>query len=120
MATHNDTGKRGEELAAEFLVKKDYIILEKNWRRHYLEVDLICMDGDMLVLVEVKTRADLHHGLPEEAITRKKERHLIEAAELYIDLKEMENEIRFDIVSVWDEDGEVKINHIVEAFTGMG
>lgn len=120
MATHNETGKRGEEQAAAYLVKKGFFILEKNWRRNYLEVDLICLDGDSLVLVEVKTRADLHHGLPEEAVTKKKERHLMEAAELYLELKEMENEVRFDIVAVWEEEGKVRINHIEEAFTGMG
>ena len=120
MAIHNDTGKRGEELAAGYLRKAGFTILEKNWRRGYLEVDLICLDGDYLVLVEVKTRADLRHGLPEEAVTKKKERHLLEAAELYLDLKNMQNEVRFDIVSVWDSEAEVRINHIREAFTGMG
>lgn len=120
MATHNETGKRGEEIAADYLLSEGFFILEKNWRWRYLEVDLICLEGNTLVLVEVKTRADLHHGLPEEAITRKKEQNLLEAAERYIELKEMENEIRFDIISVWEETGECQINHIREAFTGMG
>ena len=122
MATHNETGKRGEELAAEFLQNKGYVILEKNWRRGYLEVDLICMDKKYLVLVEVKTRADLRHGTPEEFVTRKKEKNLLDAAEKYIEIKGLENEVRFDIVSVWDmENGpEVRISHIEEAFTGMG
>lgn len=120
MALHHETGKRGEELAAHFLHGKGFVILEKNWRHGHLEVDLICLDQDVLVLVEVKTRADLRHGLPEEAVTRKKERHLLEAAERYLDLKNRENEVRFDIVSVWDEADDVRINHIREAFTGMG
>jgi putative endonuclease len=122
MATHNETGKRGEELAAEFLQNKGYVILEKNWRRGYLEVDLICMDKQCLVLVEVKTRADLRYGAPEEFVTRKKEKNLLDAAEKYIEIKGLENEVRFDIVSVWDmENGpEVRISHIEEAFTGMG
>jgi len=122
MATHNETGKRGEELAAEFLQNKGYTILEKNWRRGYLEVDLICMDKQCLVLVEVKTRADLRYGTPEEFVTRKKEKNLLDAAEKYIEIKGLENEVRFDIVSVWDmENGpDVRISHIEEAFTGMG
>jgi putative endonuclease len=74
----------------------------------------------VLVFVEVKTRSDLAHGLPEEAVTRKKERHLIEAAEAYLDQKGLEHEVRFDIVAVWENDSGVKINHIREAFTGMG
>jgi len=119
MAHHNQTGKRGEELAADYLRGKGFRILEKNWRHRYLEVDLICLDGDRLVIVEVKTRADLRHGLPEEAVTRKKERHLLQAAETYLELKNLQNETRFDIVSIWDESSEPRINHIVEAFTGM-
>lgn len=120
MATHHQTGKRGEEQAARYLRGQGFVILETNWRHGYLEVDLICLDGDRLVLVEVKTRADLRHGLPEQAVTRKKERHLLEAAERYLDLKNRENEVRFDIISIWDEGPDLRINHIREAFTGMG
>lgn len=120
MTKHQQTGKRGEELAAQYLQKQGFVLLEKNWRHGYLEVDLICLEHDLLVLVEVKTRADLRHGLPEEAVTRKKERHLLEAAERYLDLKNRVNEVRFDIVSIWEEGADVRINHIREAFTGMG
>jgi putative endonuclease len=120
MASHNQTGKLGEELAVEFLREKGYEILEKNWRKGYLEVDIIALDGKTLVMVEVKTRADLHHGLPEEAITRKKERLLMDAAEAYLELNDMNNEVRFDIIAVWDTDSNVRINHIQGAFTGMG
>ncbi len=120
MAEHNETGKRGEEQAADYLASKGYIIREKNWRKGYLEVDLIAEDGSVLVFVEVKTRRDLIHGLPEEAVTRKKEKHLLEAAEAYLDQMGLQNEIRFDIVSVWERGAGVSINHIQEAFTGMG
>ncbi len=120
MATHNETGKKGEELAADFLTEKGLNVREKNWRKGYLEVDLIAEDGSVLVFVEVKTRSDLAHGLPEEAVTRKKERHLIDAAEAYLDIKGLENEVRFDIVAVWEDENGIRINHIREAFTGMG
>lgn len=120
MAAHNETGKRGEEQAEAFLRGKGYIVLEKNWRCGYLEVDLICMDGDRLVLVEVKTRADLRHGTPEASVTRRKERHLIEAAEAYLERKNLENEVRFDIVGVREEPTGMHIHHIAGAFTGMG
>lgn len=120
MAEHNDIGKRGEELAANFLAEKGFLIREKNWRKGYLEVDLIAEDGPVLVFVEVKTRRDLAHGLPEEAVTRKKERHLIDAAEAYLETRNLTNEVRFDIVSVWENETEMRINHIREAFTGMG
>jgi putative endonuclease len=120
MAEHNDTGKRGEELAADYLTGKGLIIRNKNWRKGYLEVDLIAEDGGVLVFVEVKTRSDLAHGLPEEAVTRKKERLLMDAAEAYLDVYGLENEVRFDIVAVWEDENGTRINHIREAFTGMG
>ncbi len=119
-ATTVSVGRQGEQLAADFLQKQGFVLLEKNWRHGYMEVDLVCLDGDYLVLVEVKTRSDLRHGLPEAAVTRKKERHLLEAAERYLDHKSRDNEVRFDIVSIWESDNEVRINHIREAFTGMG
>jgi putative endonuclease len=120
VAEHNETGKRGEEQAADYLASKGYIIREKNWRKGYLEVDLIAEDGSVLVFVEVKTRRDLVHGMPEEAVTRKKEKHLLDAAEAYLDAKGLQNEVRFDIISVWESESGVRINHIREAFTGMG
>jgi putative endonuclease len=120
VAEHNDTGKRGEEMAADYLAEKGILIREKNWRKGYLEVDLIVEDGPLLVFVEVKTRSDLVHGMPEEAVTRKKEKHLLEAAEAYLDTKGLKNEVRFDIISVWESESGVRINHIREAFTGMG
>lgn len=121
MAQHNDTGKKGEEIAFEFLKEKGYHILEKNWRKGYLEVDIIALDKNLLVFVEVKTRADLSHGAPEEAVTRKKEKQLMDAAEAYLEQKGMENEVRFDIIAVWESDTQApRIRHIEEAFTGMG
>lgn len=120
MPLNHQTGKRGETLAAGFLREQGFTVLEKNWRYGYLEVDLIALENDVLVLIEVKTRADLRHGEPEEAVTRKKERHLLEAAERYLELKNRTNEVRFDIVAVWEDGPETRIRHIREAFTGMG
>jgi len=56
MAKHNEFGKQGEELAAQFLMEKGYEILERNWRNRHKEIDIIAKDGEELVIVEVKTR----------------------------------------------------------------
>lgn len=61
MAAHNDLGRKGEEKAVEYLVREGYVVLERNWRLKHRELDVICLKGDLLVVVEVKTR-----DLPEE------------------------------------------------------
>ena len=61
MAAHNDLGRKGEEKAVEYLVREGYVVLECNWRFKHRELDVFCLKGDLLVVVEVKTR-----DLPEE------------------------------------------------------
>ena len=70
----------------------------------------------MLVFVEVKTRSTFKYGFPDESIDHKKENRLREAAEIYIEHKDLHNEIRFDIVSIFKNNLEEKIYHIIDAF----
>ena len=100
MSAHMETGRWGEELAQEFLKKKGYAILDINWRFPPYEIDIIAQLNDLVVFVEVKTRKDSSHGFPEQAVTRKKANALLKAAEIYLEEKGIENEIRFDIVSI--------------------
>jgi putative endonuclease len=79
-------GRHGERLAAATLEKRGYVLLERNFRCSYGEVDLIARDGAELVFVEVKTRRSDRYGLPEEALTLRKRRKLIEVASYYLDL----------------------------------
>jgi putative endonuclease len=117
MAQHNKKGKEGEEQALQHLRSKGYLVLEVNWRNGHLEADIIAMDREKLVFVEVKTRSDTLYGEPELAVTRKKQRHLVKAANAYIELKDFHGETRFDIVTVLDEPGGTfAINHIEDAF----
>ena len=117
MADHNKKGKEGEEQAVKYLREKGFLILEVNWRIRKLEADIIAMDKDKLVFVEVKTRADNWSGEPEEAVTRKKQRNIIQAANAYIESKGFDGETRFDIVTAMDDrDGRYVINHIEDAF----
>lgn len=116
MAEHNDLGKKGEEIAAGYLEKKGYRILEKNWRQWKNEIDVIAMDGKYLVIVEVKTRQSNYIAEPETAVTREKQRALIKAANAYMRYKNISSEVRFDIVSIILTKSSEQIHHIVDAF----
>ena len=116
MAEHNDFGKLGEELAVNYLIEKGYEILERNWHNIHKEIDIIARDGKDLVVVEVKTRQNDKNGEPDLAVTRKKQRMLIAAAEAYVLKHQLDIETRFDIVSIIFKDGEPVIDHIEDAF----
>lgn len=83
MAHNQKIGRWGEEIAAAFLQKRGYEILDKNSRTPYGEIDLVANLGGVTVFVEVKTRTTRSFGLPEEAITPRKQAHMLAAAEHY-------------------------------------
>ncbi len=116
MTKHIELGKKGELLAKNFLADKGYIILETNWRHEKDEVDIIAMDGDELVIVEVKTRSSDFFGFPEDAVGVQKEAFLIRAAENYLDENNLDLEVRYDIVAIILKPKETQIKHIVDAF----
>ena len=116
MAKHFELGKKGEEIAAIYLMGKGYNILERNWRFGRDEIDIIAEYDKFLVIVEVKTRSTGYFGKPEESVTEKKQRFLIRAANEYVNQKEIELEIRFDIFSIVIESNKQTINHIEDAF----
>ena len=116
MAEHNDIGLAGEQLAAAFLTQSGYTILEKNWRFGREEVDIIAQKGDILVVVEVKTRSGSFFGEPEEFVNRQKQKNLIKAINAYIEKKDLDLEVRFDIIGVIVTGKSHRINHIEDAF----
>ena len=94
-------GHLGESIAAAFLEKKGYTILERNWRTPYGEIDLIVLQNDVIAFVEVKTRASSSLGPPEISITPRKEEHMRCAAEHYIQQHpELINDWRIDAVTI--------------------
>ena len=119
MAEHNETGKRGEELAAGFLQKKGLKIRETNWRLFRYEVDLIAEEKGVLVIVEVKTRTSATVAAPETAVTKEKQRHLIAAANAYIRLKGLNLEVRFDIISIVIAGENHQLTYIPDAFYAL-
>jgi putative endonuclease len=109
-------GRKGEDLAAEFLVEEGYDILERNWRFRHIEIDIIARDRDQLVIAEVKTRSGNTWGEPSVAVDIRKQRALILAAERYIYCHNLDLEVRFDIVSIIIGQNRTVLEHIKEAF----
>ena len=109
-------GKIGEELAVKFLRNKGFRILNTNWTYQHKEIDIIAEDDDFLIMVEVKTRNISFVESPEEMITMRKQKTLINAAEAYIMIHDIEKETRFDVIIVVFENQKPTIEHIEDAF----
>jgi len=115
------TGAGGEKAAARFLEEKGYKVVERNFEVAGSEVDLIALKGDTLVFVEVKTRGTDDFGLPEEFVDRRKRNRIIRAARIYRATEEYINcFIRFDIIAVLYQQGDIIITHIEHAFEHNG
>jgi len=109
-------GEKGEGLAAKFLRKKGYKIMEQNYQTRIGEIDIIAMDGETLVFVEVKTRESLHYGLPFESVTGYKRKKIANVAMLYLKRLKAVPACRFDVVSIYHEHGRPKFELIQDAF----
>jgi putative endonuclease len=116
MSSTNSIGKLGESLASTHLLGRGFKILEQNWRFGKKEIDIIAEKEDFIVFVEVKTREEPFPGRMEEYINRKKQRHIIAAANEYIRLKDIDKEGRFDVIAIVLNRGNHEIEHIEEAF----
>ncbi|MEO9572261.1 MAG: YraN family protein [Polaribacter sp.] len=115
MADHNELGKLGEELAIDFLIDKGYKILEKNYRYLKAEVDIIAQKGGVLAVVEVKTRSTDFFGNPQDFVNPKKIKLLISAIDHYVVEKDLDVEVRFDIIAIIHQK-KIKIEHLKDAF----
>lgn len=116
MAAHNELGIEGEKLAVAHLQKKGYAILETNYRFQKAEVDIIAQKGEILAVIEVKTRTSANFGNPEEFVNQKKIKLLVKAIDNYVNENDLDVEVRFDIVAVLLDKKDVTINHIEDAF----
>lgn len=125
MAAHNDLGTWGEDYAAEYLTRQGYAILERDWRygRSKVDVDIICKtrDGRTIVFVEVKTRASEQLLDPEDAVDSQKIRHIGRAADAYVKMHDVVEELRFDIIAIIGRPGSanINLNHIEDAFNPL-
>ena len=100
MASHNDLGKTGEELAVKWLEENGYEILHRNWRYSYFEIDIIGRKGKFLHFIEVKTRNASRVGFPEDSVTKKKFKNLQRAADQYLFLNPGDPWIQYNIISI--------------------
>lgn len=116
MSEHNDFGKLGEQMAADYLTGKGYRIVATNWHHGHEEIDIVAYDGDELVVVEVKTRQTRNYGDPETAVSKSKQRSIIRVAEAYIIENDLNVQTRFDVVSIVVNQHEQTIEHIEDAF----
>lgn len=116
-AEHRAIGERGEALAAEFLKRLGYDILQRNCRKQYGELDLVARDGRTVVFVEVKTRASGHWGDPADAVGPRKQRKLCLTALAFTARHRLHDRpLRFDVVAILLADPP-DIRHHVNAFT---
>jgi len=116
MAEHNELGKLGEELAVDFLLKKGYKIRAKNWRYLKAEVDIIAQKENTIIAVEVKTRSTDYFGDPQDFITKKKIKLLVMAMNEYVVSRDLDVEVRFDIIAILRNQKGTKIEHLEDAF----
>jgi putative endonuclease len=113
MAAHNELGKWGEDKASEYLQQNGYQIIERDWKSGRRDIDIIATDGNEVIFVEVKTRRNSLYGDPEEAVDYHKLQSLRLAINHYIKYRRINNNVRFDIISVVGMIGqEPKIDHI--------
>ena len=113
MAAHNELGKWGEDLAADYLQHKGYTIIERDWKSGRRDLDIVAKNGNVIVFVEVKTRRNSLYGQPEEAVDYRKLQSLQQAINHYIKFRHIRQEVRFDIISIVGTIGaEPDIQHI--------
>ncbi len=112
-------GDRGEKAAAKFLKRKGCRVLARQFETRWGELDLICLDGDCIVFVEVKTRRSATTTQPGEAVDRHKQLHLTKAAFYWLKQNQLlSHKARFDVVTVvWPDDKQQPtIEHFANAF----
>ncbi|MCG3113964.1 MAG: YraN family protein [Candidatus Manganitrophus sp. SB1] len=115
------TGAEGEKIAAEFLRKMGYRILERNFRNVLGEIDIVALDGKILVFVEVKARSGDRFGAPQFAVDARKQAKMSRVALAYLSRKQIApSECRFDVVGIIrNPNGATSIEHLKDAFEGQ-
>ncbi len=100
MALHNQLGKKGEQMAEEYLLQHGYVILHRNWRHSHYEIDIIAIKSEVVHFVEVKLRSSKVFGLPEQNVKRKKFQSLLRAADEFLFQNKQHRHVQYDIFSI--------------------
>ena len=98
------------------MIDKGYSIEAVNWTFQKAELDIICKTKMQIVFVEVKTRTSRYFENPKDAVTPKKQKNIIRAANAFIEQSNCNLEARFDIISVLLEGESIEVEHIEDAF----
>ena len=121
MNAKGELGRRGENLAADYLQLRGLYLMERNWRSGHLEIDLVMDNSWSVRIVEVKTLQVGDGFDPSENVTADKRRKLIRAARAFYAQHPTPKEIKFDVVTVLlDSGGPVEINYLPDAFDALG
>lgn len=116
MSKHIDLGKKGEEMALDFLLKKKYTLLHKNYRYNRGEIDLIFSFNKQMIFVEVKTRESNYLVDPRMLVSLSKQKQIIKVADFYLKQNEIDLESRFDVVVIVINNAEKTMIHYEDAF----
>jgi len=116
MAQHNQLGKKGEQMAVDFLTKRGYDIVERNYRFDKAEVDIIAKKESTLAIIEVKTRSTSDFGDPQDFVKPKQIQRLVKAVDEYVTENQLNVEVRFDIIAIVKENKGFTIEHLENAF----
>lgn len=112
-------GYHGENIICKYYLKNGYIILDRNFRNRFGEIDLIAKKNDVIIFIEVKSRYNSSFGFPSESISPSKQRNIKLLSKFYLSFKKLTNVyIRYDVAEVFLNyyDEKYKINIIEDAF----
>jgi len=112
-----ELGSWGEDEALNFLQGKGFHLIDRNIRFKKWEIDLVLLDGEELVVVEVKARCTAQIVEPWRAVTRSKQRQIIKVADRYVQDNQIDRNVRFDIISIVHNQYQTSIEHIADAFS---
>lgn len=116
MGKHNEFGKEGEKIAADFLLKKGYKIKHKNYRYLKSEIDIIASKEDVLAIIEVRARSNDQIIAIADTITKKKIKLLVQGADHYVTENTLDVDVRFDVITILKNKSIFKIEHLESAF----
>lgn len=110
-------GQVGEDFSAKYLEERGYKIIDRNYKIRSAEIDIIAEKDNTIIFVEVKTRSNIRHGFPVEAVNLRKQKRIIQAASVFLqDEKYFDFACRFDVIEVYSIADELKLRHIENAF----
>ncbi|MDR0978941.1 MAG: YraN family protein [Lachnospiraceae bacterium] len=113
------TGANGEQKVQQYLINKNYKVIDTNFECKFGEIDIIARDlnTEYLVFIEVKTRTNGLYGVPADAVTPKKRKHFFKSIEYFLYKYNLQKEfVRIDVIEVYNMKNTYKINHIKQAF----